>query len=261
MASRPTLAAKSLTITFSASRPQKPRVQAATPDQLTERQVEPSLNQKPAENLEAMATPERVNQFQSRVPAAPAKPVAQKTSLKALTYKKQKIKTREAIRAAPHPEPPGPRKVETQVFSAASAGPKTVRRPLPADPADIKKTHQMPQGVSTPPTTAATPPAARSDETFSGSILKIARPLYRLNTPPPYPRKARRLGYEGIVILKVLINENGRVDDLTLLESSGHTILDRVALSAVRKWRFEPGTEGGIKKKMWVKIPIRFQLE
>jgi protein TonB len=59
----------------------------------------------------------------------------------------------------------------------------------------------------------------------------------------------------------VLIDANGRVDDLTLLKSSGHSVLDRAALSAVRKWLFEPGTEGGIKKKMWVKIPVRFDLK
>jgi len=46
-----------------------------------------------------------------------------------------------------------------------------------------------------------------------------------------------------------------------VLESSGHSVLDRAALSAVRKWLFEPGTEGGLKKKMWVKIPVRFDLK
>jgi protein TonB len=46
-----------------------------------------------------------------------------------------------------------------------------------------------------------------------------------------------------------------------VLESSGYPILDRTALASVRKWLFEPGTEGGIKKKMWVKVPIRFDLK
>lgn len=62
-------------------------------------------------------------------------------------------------------------------------------------------------------------------------------------------------------MLKVLIDENGRVDDLTVFKSSGHPVLDRAALSAVRKWLFAPGTEGGKKKKMWVKIPVRFDLK
>jgi protein TonB len=46
-----------------------------------------------------------------------------------------------------------------------------------------------------------------------------------------------------------------------VFKSSGHTVLDRAALSAVRKWLFEPGTEGGTNKKMWVKIPVRFDLK
>ena len=62
-------------------------------------------------------------------------------------------------------------------------------------------------------------------------------------------------------MLRVLINARGRVDDLRVVASSGHRILDRAALSAVRKWRFEPGTEDGEKKAMWVKIPINFDLK
>jgi protein TonB len=62
-------------------------------------------------------------------------------------------------------------------------------------------------------------------------------------------------------MLKVLFDVTGRVDHLTVLQSCGYDILDRAALSAVKKWLFEPGTEGGIKKKMWVKIPVRFQLD
>jgi protein TonB len=46
-----------------------------------------------------------------------------------------------------------------------------------------------------------------------------------------------------------------------VLESSGYPILDHTALTTVRKWLFEPGAEGGIKKKMWVRVPVRFQLK
>jgi protein TonB len=69
------------------------------------------------------------------------------------------------------------------------------------------------------------------------------------------------MGYEGMVMLKVLVDENGQVDDLMVLESSGYPILDHTALTTVRKWLFEPGAEGGIKKKMWVRVPVRFQLK
>ena len=100
----------------------------------------------------------------------------------------------------------------------------------------------------------------KEDGNLPGKAIKLALPLYKQNAAPPYPLKARRLGYEGIVMLKVLIDENGRVADLTVFKSSGHRVLDRAALSAVKKWLFEPGTEGGVKKKMWVKIPVHFDL-
>jgi protein TonB len=178
-----------------------------------------------------------------------------------LTHKKQRIKTIEATQSAPDTKRHVPLKAETKIFTAASSDNKPARKALPADTAFIKKTHRVPDGSSEPMTTAAMLPDTQSDDTLSGAVLKLARPLYKQNTAPPYPRKARRLGYEGIVMLKVLIDENGRVDDLTVLKSSGHTVLDRAASSAVRKWLFEPGTEGGIKKKMWVKIPVRFDLK
>ena len=72
---------------------------------------------------------------------------------------------------------------------------------------------------------------------------------------------ARRMGYEGLVLLKVLVDVNGRVENLEVVSSSGYAVLDKAAIASVKKWMFEPGTEGGKKKKMWVKIPIRFELE
>jgi protein TonB len=204
-------------------------------------------------------------QLQKKPPATPPKNIVKKArlkkSLKALTYKKQHIKTIAATQTAAGIKPHIPLKVEARIIRPASSDNKSVRRAIPANTAFVKKTQRVPDGSSEPTTTAAIQPATQNDDALSGAVLKIARPLYKQNTSPPYPRKARRMGYEGIVMLKVLIDENGRVDDLTVLKSSGHTVLDRAALSAVRKWLFEPGTEGGIKKKMWVKIPVRFDLK
>jgi protein TonB len=243
-------------------------MQAAVPNRAPQRQRERDLNQRPGENFNTLPAPARVEHsahLQKPTPIKPpkniAKRVRQKKNLKALTHKKQQIKTTETTQATSRPKPHVPLRVETKIFSAARSDPKSMRHQLPADAGLIEKTHRVPDESSEPITTATALPATQSKDTLSAPALKLARPIYKQNTPPPYPRKARRLGYEGIVMLKVLINENGRVDDLTVLKSSGHNVLDRAALSAVRKWLFEPGTEGGIKKKMWVKIPIRFDLK
>lgn len=261
-------AAKSLSIILSANNLQKRKAQAAVPTKAPEKQLESSFNQKPRENPDAMPTPAQVEhsaQLQKPSPTTPPKNIVQKTrrkkSLKALTYKKQQIKTIEATQIVTSSKPHAAVKAETQFFSAASSNPKPARRPLSADAPSIRKTHRVPDGSPELTTTAAMLPVSRSDDTLSGTVFKLALPLYKQNKAPVYPRKARRLGYEGIVMLKVLINEDGRVDDLTVMTSSGHRVLDRAALSAVKKWLFEPATEGGVKKKMWVKIPVRFDLK
>lgn len=92
-------------------------------------------------------------------------------------------------------------------------------------------------------------------------VVQEATPLYQINPPPKYPRRARRRGLEGIVLLEALIDISGRVADLRLFTSSGHPVLDRAALKAVSNWRFSPGTIGDKRKEMWAKVPIRFRLQ
>ena len=99
----------------------------------------------------------------------------------------------------------------------------------------------------------------RQEAGFAG--VTEARPLYRDNPPPRYPRTARRRRYEGTVMLEVLVSIQGRVRDLRLAESSGYDILDEAAVEAVRDWSFEPGRRGRQPMEMWVKIPIKFQLQ
>jgi len=91
--------------------------------------------------------------------------------------------------------------------------------------------------------------------------LQMAYPRYQSNTPPAYPGLARKRGQEGTVILQVLVNKEGRVDDLEIETSSGFVLLDRASLSSVRKWSFEPGRHGEERIPMWVRVPVTFKLK
>ena len=91
--------------------------------------------------------------------------------------------------------------------------------------------------------------------------LRQTGPTYRKNAAPGYPRLARIRGYEGTVVLEVLVDRMGIVDNLHVFESSGYPILDRAAVTSVRKWLFEPGMRGDERVDVWVKIPIRFELK
>jgi protein TonB len=95
----------------------------------------------------------------------------------------------------------------------------------------------------------------------SPSGIREAIPLYRDNPPPRYPRIARRRGYEGTVVLEVLVNTEGRVAECRIIRSCGHSVLDKAAVKSIRNWLFEPGMRGDKKVEMWVKVPIRFQLK
>lgn len=99
-----------------------------------------------------------------------------------------------------------------------------------------------------------------SDYASSGAGNQEAAPLYASNPPPEYPMQARRRGLQGVVTIEALIDTGGNVSDLRLFSSSGHSILDKAALSSVRGWQFQPGTVGGRRKAMWVKVPVRFEL-
>ncbi len=55
---------------------------------------------------------------------------------------------------------------------------------------------------------------------------------------PKYPAQAKQQKIEGWVWLHVLVNEEGRVEDLNVI--SGHPLLAEAAAEAVRQWRYEP---------------------
>jgi protein TonB len=91
--------------------------------------------------------------------------------------------------------------------------------------------------------------------------VREAVPAYRINPTPEYPSLARRRGYEGTVVVEAFVDREGRVQDLRLYQSSGHEVLDRAAMQAVKGWLFEPARRGRDKIEMWVKVPLSFRLE
>ena len=111
----------------------------------------------------------------------------------------------------------------------------------------------------------ATKAESQAVQEKEGAVLpgtfQMAYPRYQLNTPPTYPGLARKRGQEGTVILQVLVNREGRVDDLKIDTSSNSTLLDRAAVTAVRKWTFEPGRRGEERVPMWVRVPVTFKLK
>ncbi|MBI3268465.1 MAG: energy transducer TonB [Planctomycetes bacterium] len=80
------------------------------------------------------------------------------------------------------------------------------------------------------------------------------------NRPPPYPARARRAGWEGAVLLDVLVGVDGACRQARILASSGHPVLDEAALRAVKEWRFEPARQAGRPVESHVELPVEFRL-
>ena len=76
---------------------------------------------------------------------------------------------------------------------------------------------------------------------------------------PVYPFLARKLGKEGKVILRLALDEKGRLQGIDTVEASGFGFAD-AASRAIRKSTFEPAISNGVAVSSLVLVPIRFVL-
>jgi len=95
---------------------------------------------------------------------------------------------------------------------------------------------------------------------LSASAIALTRARYRDTPRPEYPESARRAGREGRVLLRVLVDDQGRSKRVEINSSSGSDALDRAAANAIKRWRFYPARYGDHAVESWIKIPIEFAL-
>jgi len=77
---------------------------------------------------------------------------------------------------------------------------------------------------------------------------------------PKYPELARQAGIEGQAVVKALVDVDGSIMAVQILQSSGNQMLDEAALAAARKSKFTPAKQRDKFVRVWVSIPIRFKL-
>jgi protein TonB len=105
------------------------------------------------------------------------------------------------------------------------------------------------------------PENSATSKPISEAEIFLVRPRYADTPKPRYPKEARQKGYEGEILLRVEVLPDGGVGKVEVKRSSGHEILDRSALAAVRQWKFIPAKKGGNAVSSWVNIPVKFQLQ
>lgn len=76
-----------------------------------------------------------------------------------------------------------------------------------------------------------------------------------------YPKKARKAGVSGYVLMNLLVNKNGDVEKVKVLESQPADVFDEVAITGVKSWHFKPAQYKGQAVKVWAKQKVRFDLQ
>ena len=141
---------------------------------------------------------------------------------------------------------PGP-KVATPTFVATATPAPVVGKPDVGKPADSKK------DPVAAPVSAAQLPGENSAIILSskGAERRLAH-----SVQPNFPVEARGQA-QGTVVLKEVVDENGKVEGLRLVE--GNAALAAAAMQAVKQWRYRPYIRDGKAQPFQTVVIVDFQ--
>jgi protein TonB len=108
--------------------------------------------------------------------------------------------------------------------------------------------------------TSPSPPPTASPASGTASIPEMSDVAYLVQPAPHYPPESRRVHEQGLVVLRVFIDERGRAKAVEIYRSSGHPRLDEAARSAVARAVFKPYMDGGVARASAAIVPIEFSL-
>ena len=189
------------------------------------------LTYQPAREMLGLSKPLMVEFIRPPAPPAPEPP-------------KEEAKPREVqvVKRKPEPAKPQP------LIAASTPAPSPMVAEQPAEPP--KPAPPIEAAPPAPPAPAA--PAAPAEPQVISSVE------YLRNPAPPYPPLAKRMGEQGKVTLRVLVNAQGKPEKIEIAKSSGFARLDDTAREAVRDWLFKPYTVNGRAEAFIVLVPLNF---
>jgi len=106
-------------------------------------------------------------------------------------------------------------------------------------------------------TSLASPQATPSPAPVSLADTIISRQIV-LRIAPVYPPLARQARIQGTVVLKIVIDESGGVQNPQVV--SGHPLLAPAAIEAVKKWRYMPYLLNGAPVEVETNVVVKFRL-
>jgi len=162
--------------------------------------------------------------------------------------------------AVVEPEPPPPPVPPEMVLSdppKAAPPPKTAAPPKPSVKRQraVSSPRQTTVGSSTAPGTGG-PDAAGTGSGANGAGKPTGKPAYLVRPEASYPAESRAAREQGVVMLRIVVDGNGRPTAVSVAWSSGFPRLDRAAVEG--GWRSRMiNTPGGAQ----LNAPVRFRLD
>ena len=173
--------------------------------------------------------------------------------------------------AAPGPGPPPPESVKPEPKTEPPKTPTNRPRKKKETAAPRKVASETPPPPPAAPRSVALPQAVHASGTPRpiriGGLMAYEtddvdqRPSVVKNARVEYPRKARRLGLSGRVLVQLVVDTEGKPQSCKIrsAEPAGH--FEEAALSAARAMRFIPGKIRGHPVNTVVLIPFNFSLK
>jgi protein TonB len=90
------------------------------------------------------------------------------------------------------------------------------------------------------------------------SVDKRPEPMRRVD--PKLPRRIVAKQLEGKVVVKALIDKEGRVERARIKSAEPKGVFESHVLEAVKQWQFQPASYEGKAVKTWIELPFNFKL-
>ena len=101
-----------------------------------------------------------------------------------------------------------------------------------------------------------------SQETIYEPGNGVTLPVVVSEIRPVYTERAKEAKIQGTVTMNCVVRRDGRVDDITVIESlDAEYGLDDAAVEALRRWEFKPGTRDGTPVAVRVTVQMKFTLK
>lgn len=200
--------------------------------------------------------------------AAPPAPEVEAIESQAPVETQEVVETQEPVtqvESEPEPEPVPPSPVPEISSFQEMPKPEKVPEVKPASSRPPAISSSNPRPVARKARSSSAPqsiqPGSHSSAGNPTSGSLTSKPAYLYNPHPSYPEVSRKAGHTGVVMLRVSIDERGRVSGVSLIKSSGHSLLDERARTAVQRWTFRPARQNGRPVATRVDVPVRFSLD